>query len=177
MKLVVGLGNPDERYLKTRHNIGFMVIDRILSDVLDVSPHQVKKYHALVYYKQRKDLLFAKPLTSMNLSGKTVRIIVKQYKIITSDLWVIHDDLDLALGTYKIQKGKGPKDHKGLLSVYESIGKKDFWHVRVGVGNRDPKKKIEGEDYVLQNFKESEIEKISEVIDKVIEDLGSRVLD
>jgi PTH1 family peptidyl-tRNA hydrolase len=177
MKLLVGLGNPGERYLKTRHNIGFMVIDRILSDILDVSPHQVKKYHALVYYKQSKNLLFVKPLTSMNLSGKTVRIIVKQYKLNISDLWVIHDDLDLALGAYKIRKGKGPKDHKGLLSIYKYIGKKDFWHVRVGVDNRDPKEKIEGEDYVLQNFKESEIEKINNVIDKVIEDLGSRVLD
>ena len=177
MKLVVGLGNPDERYLKTRHNIGFMVIDRILSDVLDVSPHQVKKYHALVYYKQSNDLLFAKPLTSMNLSGKTVRIIVNQYKIITSDLWVIHDDLDLALGAYKIQKGKGPKDHRGLLSIYENIGKRDFWHVRVGVDNRDPKEKIEGEDYVLQNFKEDERKIIDKVILKIIEELQSRVLN
>lgn len=177
MKLLVGLGNPGRRYLKSRHNIGFMVIDRILSDILMVSPHQVKKYHALVYYRQSKDLLFTKPLTSMNSSGKTVGIIVNQYKLKTSDLWVIYDDLDLTLGAYKIQKGKGPKDHKGLLSIYKNIGKKDFWHVRIGVDNRDTKDRIGGEDYVLQNFRSGELIIINSVIVEVIEELQSRVLD
>ena len=143
MKLIVGLGNPGKRYLKTRHNVGFMVIDGILSGVLEVSPHQVKKYHARVYYKQSKDLLFVKPQTSMNISGKSVSLIVNQYKVNTSNLWVIYDDLDLPLGAYKIQKGRGPKDHKGLLSIYKIIGNKDFWHVRIGVDNRDPKDRIE----------------------------------
>ncbi|MFC1710419.1 aminoacyl-tRNA hydrolase [Patescibacteria group bacterium] len=177
MKLVVGLGNPGKKYKATRHNVGFMVVDKILSDILSVSPHKVKKYHALVYYKQSSDLLFVKPQTMMNDSGKTMRVVVDQYKINMPNIWVIHDDLDLAFGAYKIQKGKGPKDHKGLLSIYESIGKNDFWHVRIGVDNRKLENRIDGEDYVLQNFEEDEMDSVDGVIGNVVEDLMDRVLD
>lgn len=127
--------------------------------------------------------ILAKPQTFMNESGQTVSKIVNQYKIISSDIWVIHDDLDLHLGQYKIQKRKGPKVHNGLLSIYEKLGTRDFWHVRVGVDNREKienrKWKMEnymnGKDYVLMNFNANELKVIKLTIDKVVENLIERI--
>ena len=109
--------------------------------------------------------------------------IASYYKIQASNIWVIHDDLDIKLGQYKIQKGKGPKIHKGLLSIYEKFGRSDFWHVRVGVENRKKKfslfgfqypKKIPGEKYVLQNFTDEELEILNSVIDNIVSELSNR---
>ena len=94
-------------------------------------------------------------------------------------MWVIHDDLDLVLGSYKIQKGKGPREHGGLLSIYEKLETKNFWHVRIGVDNRTNNKeqRTRGEEYVLQNFTDEEKSTIDVVVGNVVKDLIRRFTD
>jgi PTH1 family peptidyl-tRNA hydrolase len=107
----------------------------------------------------------------MNESGIFVKKLVEQYKLDLSDLWVIHDDLDIPLGSYKIQKGKGPKIHKGLMSIDKELGTDEYWHVRIGVDNRPLESRIPGEEYVLEDFRPEEIEIIQNVIEKMAGEL------
>jgi PTH1 family peptidyl-tRNA hydrolase len=172
MKLIVGIGNPGKKYEKTRHNVGFVVVEELVRE-LRITNHMMQndwkesKKGKLMYWwfevgGEKVELI--KPVTFMNRSGEVMAYVKKKHpELDLDDLYVIHDDLDIALGEYKIQKGKGPKDHKGLNSIYEKLGSKDFWHVRVGVENRTENKeqRTKGEDYVLQNFTNDE-EKIIE---------------
>lgn len=153
MRLIVGLGNPGVKYAKTRHNTGYMAIDKLQAEV-----------------GNRADLVLIKPTTFMNDSGVAVKEALKNSNIHLSNLYVIHDDLDIPLGTFKIQLGKGPKTHKGLLSIYEKLGTKNFWHVRIGVENRTDKI-ISGEDYTLMPFESQEKEIINGVINQVCKKL------
>src|SRR3990170_3846187 len=165
-RVLVGLGDPGQKYSNTRHNVGFMVVDK-LANIWNLSWKMDKKSQTLKTLKVTKDsenILLAKPQTFMNESGKTIRKLV-------NNLYVIHDDLDIKLGNYKIQFGKGPKDHKGLISIYDKLGSRDFWHVRVGVDNRALDNRISGEEYVLQDFTQKELEVISQVIDKIVREL------
>src|SRR3990172_6433738 len=123
MKLIIGLGNPEEKYKKNRHNVGYMVIDELTKKRLP------------------KDVVVKKTNIFMNESGEFMNKLVEQYHLKPSDLWVIHDDLDIALGSYKIQKGKGPKLHNGVNSIERELGTDEFWRVRVGVENRMPNAK------------------------------------
>ena len=170
MKLIVGLGNPGPKYQYNRHNVGFMILDTFVSQIsnyqLPISNeilNQKFKFRNKFQSKILKadNLLLAKPTTFMNQSGKAVGKMVVHYKIKMPNLWVIHDDLDIALGDYKIQKGKGPKVHKGVMSIDKALGTRDYWHVRVGVENRkdlegEPSftKAMEGKEYVLQDYSE-----------------------
>lgn len=165
MKLIVGLGNPGEKFNNTRHNVGFVVLELLAHKFGVEELSESKKFEG--DFVKSNNLIFLKPQTFMNNSGSSVKKIVDHYKIETPDIWVIHDDLDIALGEFKIQKEKGPKEHKGVLSVEELLGKKDFNRVRVGVENRK-EKKISGEDYVLQRFTDKEEEIIREVIDNIV---------
>lgn len=158
MKLIIGLGNPGEKYQNNRHNVGHMVIESLLKKGLS------------------KGIVVKKIGVYMNESGDFVNKLVEQYRVDTSDLWIIHDDLDIKLGDYKIQKGRGPKEHRGLLSIYEKLGTRDFWHVRIGVDNRDLEEKIPGDEYVLEDFSYEEKEIINQVISKITQDLYERVL-
>ena len=103
----------------------------------------------------------------MNESGGVVKHVVKKHNVANDNLYVVHDDLDIKLGEYKIQLGKGPKDHNGLLDIYEKLGTKDFWHVRVGVENRDGEHRIPGEKYVLSDFTKNEKETLEGVIKQI----------
>ena len=163
MKLIIGLGNPGDKYKNNRHNIGYKVADELKAQSSKLKTQSSKL----------KNILVAKTNIFMNESGEKVKHLVSQYPGISmSDLFIVHDDLDIKLSEYKIQKGKGPKDHKGLLSIYEALGTKDFWHVRVGVENR-PDRKIAGEDYVLQNFTEEEKLIINKVINEICKKLAT----
>ncbi len=108
----------------------------------------------------------------MNESGEFVKRLVEQYHMDSPNLWVIHDDLDIPLGSYKIQRGKGPKLHNGILSIERELGSDNFWRVRIGVDNRIGDK-TPGEEYVLQDFTEEEREELKEVINKVAQDILS----
>ena len=146
MKLFIGLGNPGNKYKNTRHNVGWMVLDRLVSSFQFPIESQLpsfkfeKSFNAEVLKMQ--DVLLVKPQTFMNESGKAVKKLVDFYKVDMDDLYVIHDDLDIKLGEYKIQKGVGPKVHGGVNSIENELGKEDFWRVRIGIDNRDSENKI-----------------------------------
>jgi len=185
MQLIFGLGNPGEKYQSSRHNMGFVVveeIDRQLHQDADQNPehawHMQPKFQALVCKKD--DLILVKPQTFMNRSGQAVRAIISYYDkqatfTIQSkfpQLWVIHDDLDLVVGQYKIQFGTGPKVHNGLASVDEQLHTQNYWHVRIGVDGRNGDRSIPPQDYVLSGFKPDE----KVLIDGVIKEVSSEVL-
>ena len=159
MKVIVGLGNPGEKYAKNRHNVGFMTIDRI------------KEFDGEVL--KTGEVILVKPQTFMNRSGEAVSQIVNFYKVPADDLIVVHDDLDIKLGEYKIQKGVGPKVHNGLTSIEERLGRTDFWRVRVGIDSRQPAadSRQSGEDYVLSDFSSDEEISINKIIKEIIDQL------
>lgn len=111
----------------------------------------------------------------MNDSGKEIKRLVDHYSLAIDHLYIVHDDLDIPLGSYKIQLGTGPKQHKGLDSINKALGTSDYWHVRVGVDNRDPDNRVPGEEYVLQDFTEDEIKKLKTVINEVVENLCKKL--
>ena len=173
MTTIVGLGNPGEEYRNTRHSIGHLVIDKIAS-LLSISLEQSKKTHSQVA-RSKKDFLLVKPETYMNESGTAVAATIayfaefdaslREQKL--SQLFVIHDDLDIPLGEYKIQFGTGPKAHNGLLSVYQHLKTKQFWHVRIGVDGRAGQRTLPGSEYVLQQFLPNERETVDQVVETV----------
>jgi peptidyl-tRNA hydrolase, PTH1 family len=179
MKLIVGLGNPGKKYERTRHNVGFMVIDALKnSKTLKLQNSKQTQNQKFKFEKRFNaeilkvgEIILAKPQTFMNDSGDAVSAIVNFYKIDSTDLYIIHDDLDIKLGEYKIQKGKGPKQHNGILSVEEKLGRSDFWRIRVGIENREAENRISGEVYTLQDFTIDE----SNILSKVLEDISTKI--
>lgn len=170
MMLVVGLGNPGEEYKNTRHNVGYMVIDKLSKDLgLDLS--EKGKFNAKV--AKGEGVVLVKPLSYMNKSGEVVSRLVNFYKVLLDEVFVVFDDLDLRLGNFKLQKSKGPGDHNGLLSVERQLGDDDFWRLRVGIDNR-VNREVEGKDYVLDRFRKEERKKIDKVIEEVIEELKNK---
>ncbi len=164
MKLLVGLGNPGERYQLSRHNAGFMFIDYLAEKLkLDEPLAEKEKFKSVV--GRKRDWWLAKPTTYMNQSGEAVGNLVNFYKVKLDDLVVIHDDLDLLLGSWKLQQGVGPKIHNGLTSVETSLGKPAFWRLRLGVDNRTPqiKASTSGEEYVLAKFPTAEQQQLESV--------------
>jgi len=175
MKIIVGLGNPGEKYIRTRHNIGFMVVDE-LARKFSSSHYQFskeKKFDAeilKVHYKN-EDLILVKPHTMMNASGEAVDKILRYYDIkILSDLWVIHDDLDLSFGKIKIVKGHGSAGHHGVDSIIKELKTDDFVRFRIGIGyagyldKHDNPREIE--EYVLRDFEGKEAVEADKVIKK-----------
>lgn len=168
MKLIVGLGNPGEEYKKTRHNAGFLFVEKLAgkeSFSLD------KKQEAEVL--GLKNWLLVKPQTFMNDSGRAVRKIMDFYKLKTEDVVIVHDDLDLAFGEYKIQKEKGPKIHNGVKSVEQCLGRIDFLRVRIGVDNRQPGVNYgTGADYVLSSLSKKEMVELDGVFEEATKELA-----
>lgn len=150
MKLVVGLGNPGSRYEETRHNIGFKVIDKAVETYNARAISKASFYGEL--YKT-SDLLFLKPSTYMNLSGKSVLAVKNFYKIALEDIIVVHDDIDLPFGAVRFKKGGGHGGHNGLKSIDAAIGKE---YVRLRIGVDKPAHKSQVADYVLADFSPQE---------------------
>ena len=180
MKLIVGLGNPGNKYTNTRHNVGFVVLDSLNSEEWTESKKGKLVYSWVEVGGEKVELM--KPQMFMNDSGIAVSYVRNKHRELSiSDMYVIHDDLDIQLGEFKIQRGKGPKDHRGLKSIYEKLGAKDFWHVRVGIDNdrsriTDHGSRITGEDYVLMRFTDSEKSIFENTINKVVEALMSHLI-
>ncbi len=155
MKLVFGLGNPGVSYLMTRHNTGYIFVDKFQRS------------------KIPEGVLVRKTNIFMNQSGDFVKVQADKYHIKLQDIFVVHDDLDIPLGEFKIQFNKAPKDHNGLKSINDKLGSSAYWHVRVGVDNRDPDDRTSGEEYVLQNFKDNERQRLDEVINQACKKLAT----
>ena len=150
MLLIVGLGNPGIQYEDTRHNIGFKVIDKLVSDFGAVD---VSKNSFYGYLFKSKQTLFLKPTTFMNLSGKSLLAVKNFYKIELENIIVVHDDIDLPFSALRFKLGGGHGGHNGLRSIDSMIGK-EYIRVRMGVGK--PQHKSQVADYVLHNFSEDE---------------------
>lgn len=151
MKLIVGLGNPGKEYDKTRHNVGFMVLDNYLGDV-----KWKKESDALTYETNiaGEKVIFVKPLTFMNLSGNAVGRISKFYKIEARDILVIHDDLDLPPMVHRFKTDSSAGGHNGIKSIISVLGTKDFAHLKVGIGHNPDLTVV---DHVLSKLSKEEI--------------------
>ncbi len=166
MKIIVGLGNPGKEYEKTRHNVGFMVLDEVSKQW-----NTEKKFLAEIC-QLNKDTILVKPQTFMNDSGKAVRKICDFYKVnLAKDLWVVHDDLDLELGRIKIHAG-GPSGHHGIESIIKETGSSEFIKFRLGVGRPTQKEGEfcsyqENKNYVLAPFTKEELSVIKASITKM----------
>jgi PTH1 family peptidyl-tRNA hydrolase len=167
MKIIVGLGNPGRKYERTRHNAGFMAVDELAKNLhVDVAQD---KYHALIG-KARIDseaAVLAKPQTYMNDSGRAVAAILRETYATVSDLIVIHDELDLPLGSVRVKTGGGHGGHNGLRSLIEQLGSPDFMRVRIGIGRPEPGR--EPADYVLSPFLAEEKQAAAEAVEKAAE--------
>lgn len=145
--LIIGLGNPGKKYQNTRHNAGFIVIDELGK-------------------KNPDGFILAKTDTFMNESGKAVKKLVASHQSPITNLLVIHDDIDIPLGEFKIQKGKGAAGHKGVQSIINELRTKDFWRARIGICPKRGKPE-NVEKFVLQNFTKEERKTLKEVIAKL----------
>jgi len=162
--LLIGLGNPGREYRDNRHNVGFMLIDRIAVR-LDARGMKVqaKSIVTTAVYEERK-LILAKPQTYMNLSGQSVQGLLHFYKLPLENLLIAHDDLDIPFGTIRIRPGGGPGGQRGMASTIDYLGTKDFPRLRIGIGR--PPGRMDASAYVLQDFARDEIKFLSEVIDR-----------
>ena len=132
MKLIVGLGNPGKKYENTRHNTGFRFVDLLEKELVG------------------SGVLFFKNSTFINDSGIDVKKTINRLKIPLEDLLIIHDDFDLELGQFKLQSNRSSAGHKGVQSVIDELGSKDFWRLRIGIGH--PPVGVESSDYVLDHL-------------------------
>ncbi len=181
MKLIVGLGNPGEKYENTRHNCGFLVVDHFLKDyksasgVVWSSNAKLKSDIAVVDWQPKKGklekVILAKPQTYMNNSGMAVSLLLSFYKVDSSDLWIVYDELDLPLGSMKIRLGGAAAGHHGVESIMEKIATDKFWRFRMGIGTSHDKEHAiskqtlrDAKDYVLGAFGRSDQGKIRELI-------------
>jgi len=161
--LIVGLGNPGREYKDNRHNVGFMLVDR-LSVRLDarMSRVQARALVGSVNYEGNK-IILAKPQTYMNLSGQSIQGLARFYKLPLENVIVAHDDLDLPFGTIRIRPGGGPGGQRGVASAIERLGTKDFRRLRIGIGR--PPGRMDPAAYVLQDFSKADLSLLSEVLD------------
>lgn len=166
MKLIIGIGNPGKQYEKTRHNLGFMVLDAMVGSG---EWEEEAKFQSLVV-KLSQDLWLVKPQTFMNNSGMAVLKIVDYFKIPPEDLIVVHDDLDLMLGKIKVRKGGAAGGHHGVESVISALGTDQFVRVRLGIGNQKShsgeheRVHFNAEHFVLEPFMPNEHSKVKHMI-------------
>ncbi|MBU3934809.1 aminoacyl-tRNA hydrolase [Patescibacteria group bacterium] len=155
MKIIIGLGNPEQKFENTPHNLGFMAIDAFAkkNDFLDFKTQ--KKFDSLVSEKGSgaEKILLVKPQTFMNESGKAVKKAVFNYKLPVADLIIIHDDIDLSMGKIRIVKNSGSGGHKGVESIIKELGKKDFIRIKLGILPEAGKPK-NPEKFVIKKFEE-----------------------
>ena len=170
MKLFVGLGNPGTRYQNTRHNLGTMVINEFLKKH---SLHLNNQAKLSAQITQLQQSLFAISDEFMNNSGISVQKITHYYKIDPKDIYVIHDDLDLPVGDYKIQFDRGPAGHNGVISTIEQLSTQAFNRIRIGVGKPTDATPIE--NYVLLPFNSEDKTIINETISKVVQEIDKLI--
>jgi peptidyl-tRNA hydrolase, PTH1 family len=177
MQLIIGLGNPGKKYEKTRHNAGFMMLDRIkenykfpdfefnkkfdtetsISASPPLPPGEDVRRTGEGETKKENKILLAKPQTMMNNSGQAVKAILDFYKLPPENLIVIHDDIDIEIGKYKISADSGSAGHNGVQDIVDKISTQNFKRIRVGVANEKLRSQIDPTDFVLQKFSDEEL--------------------
>ena len=182
MKLIVGLGNPGVKYEKTRHNVGFMVVEQFLKDFEPVRKtiweNSMKFKSDIVELEwqpkhgKEEKVVLVKPKTYMNNSGLAVQLLTSHFSLLTSNLWVVHDEVDLPLGSMKIRFGGASAGHRGVTSIMEALKTDKFWRFRLGIGHprhntHGPNMKFDRkgvDEYVLHPFSGAERGKLKELI-------------
>ncbi len=182
-KIIFGLGNPGEKYQFTRHNAGFLLLDYLQQKLQLPKFSFNKKIDAAIC--SAKNLMLVKPQLFMNLSGeavaKTLAYFNNEFQLdslnqdLLGKIWVAHDDLDLEVGQYKIQRGTGPKQHHGVLSIYQALKTKDFWHIRIGVDDRRGQRLFPPEKYVLQRLPANQQKKMKQVFADIHQELAQKI--
>ena len=160
MKMIVGLGNPDKKYSKTRHNTGFIILDEILA-AKGLSWEGSTKLKSDIC--KLGEIIFVKPTTFMNKSGEAVSLVKEYFGIDLADICVIHDDVDLQFGQRKEQVGAGHAGHKGVMSIMDSLGTKDFRRIRIGIGRPPTDSNLPVDDFVLNDFSSEELDGIKKM--------------
>ncbi|WP_336824310.1 aminoacyl-tRNA hydrolase [Sporosarcina sp. USHLN248] len=164
MKMMIGLGNPGKQYEKTRHNVGFQVIDE-LAERFAAPPMQLKFNGAYtILHRPEGKVLLVKPLTYMNLSGECVRPLMDYYDIDVNDIVVMYDDLDLAPGQLRLRQKGSAGGHNGMKSLIAHIGTLTFNRVRMGIGRPTGGMKVP--DYVLSTFSKEELPLIEDMVQR-----------
>lgn len=165
MKLILGLGNPGKEHERNRHNLGFLVVDRVAAQ--KKIPINKKKYKSRLGdgLVDGERVMLVKPQTFMNRSGEAVRDLLRYLPVAAGDMVVVHDDLDLPFGRIRIRPRGGAAGHRGVLSVLEALGEEGLNRVRIGIG-RPPAGGVDPMDYVLQDFTAEERAKLEEVVSR-----------
>lgn len=176
---IVGLGNPGEKFENTRHNLGFMVLDKFSQETApENDPFKLEeKFESLIksYDYENRKIILAKPQTFMNNSGRATKKIIDFYKIDLNNLIVVHDDIDLPLEEIRASKDSSSAGHKGVDSIIQSLGSQDFRRVRCGIKN-EINENIPTEKFVLQNFIKEEVVKLNNVIEEGAEAINKIIL-
>jgi len=166
-KIIAGLGNPGKNYARTRHNIGFLVVEALASKsclTIDKSRFDSEYVKARI---KGKDVFLVKPLTYMNKSGFPIQKFASYYKVGMEDIIIVHDDIDLSFGKIKIVKSRGHGGHNGVRSIIDAFGKKNCVRIRVGVGHPGSVEDVTG--HVLGHFSPDEIKILDHCIDTASE--------
>jgi PTH1 family peptidyl-tRNA hydrolase len=171
--LVVGLGNPGARYAGTRHNIGFLVADNFAAKH-DLDFREKSAYRICNGSIDGERIVVVEPLTFMNRSGAAVKKMVDKHFLPPENIIVIHDDLDLETGRLKIRRGGSSGGHKGVESIIQSIGSRDFIRVRIGIGRGE---NIVVESYVLTKFRKDELPVIRQAVDRATESATTIIVE
>lgn len=171
MKLIFGLGNPGKQYQNTRHNLGQKIIKDCIENFYKTSLATKKTLESEIYETGQgsQKIIFAISTDFMNNSGIPVRKVSQFYKINPSDIYILHDDLDLEIGDYRIQFDRGSAGHNGIKSIIENLGTQQFNRIRIGISK--PQNNIPIEDYVLQLFSKEELAIINSTIPKIFEEI------
>lgn len=162
MKLIAGLGNIGDKYCFTRHNAGFMAVDKRAIDMKLTFKEEPKLKCFMVKFKyNNEDIILAKPATFMNLSGEAIRALTDYYKIDIKDILIIYDDISLDLGKIRFRAAGSDGGHNGIKSIIQNLGTDKFARVKIGIG---PQPNIPSENFVLQNFSQDQLAKLKEVL-------------
>lgn len=173
MHLIIGLGNPDIEYANTRHNAGFLILEKLVAHYKLPEFSFNKKTNSLVSKGEmdNKRTVLAMPQTYMNHSGVAVRALLDFYKLTVKDIIVIHDDKDIPLGETRIQTNRGPAGHNGIKSIIEHLGTQDFTRIRVGVAPIAADQIKDTASFVLGKFTASEKKILNNVTENIIKEL------
>jgi PTH1 family peptidyl-tRNA hydrolase len=155
MILIVGLGNPGKKYIKTRHNIGFRIIDALEKEIPD------------------KNTILLKPESFMNNSGKAVQETLAYYKILPENLIVVHDEIDLPFGEIRVSENSSSAGHKGIQSIIDELKTQNFTRVRIGIRQEAENKNQETSNFVLEKFSKKEEEELGGITKRAIEKINA----
>ena len=162
--LLIGLGNPGREYRDTRHNVGFMLVDRLAVRLNAQGMKVQSKAVVTTAAFQDRKLILAKPQTYMNLSGQSAQGLLNFYKIPMDNMLVAHDDLDIPFGTIRIRPKGGPGGQGGMASTIEQLGTNGFPRLRIGIGR--PPGRMDPSAFVLQNFTREEMKLLPEIVNR-----------